>query len=311
MRNVCFTINNFTDEDVERLSVLHDKMSYLVWGKETGESGTPHIQGYCEFIDQVGFPTVKRLIGQTAHIEKRRGNPKQAAGYCKKGSCPCPDTCVYCTDFKGDYEFFFPRTDTDPETWVLGGEYGNISSQGKRTDISAPVDMLKDGATIRDVAMAFPEQHVKYHKGFRDLRALMLQPRKLDSMPEVIVLWGLTGTGKTRDAYLKFWPEEPHYVWKPSNGNWWDGYDGEKKIIIDEFRGQMTWSDILGLLDRNEFRAPYKGGFVNIVADKFVITSPFPPHKWYKEDDRYDRFKQLERRITRVIEYKGPLSGLQ
>jgi len=123
------------------------------------------------------------------------------------------------------------------------------------------------------------------------------------------VLWGPTGTGKTRDAYIKYWPDEPHYVWKPSNGNWFDGYDGEKKIIIDEFRGSMPWADILGLLDRNEFRAQFKGGFVNIQADKFVITSPFPPCKWYKDDDRYDKFAQLERRLTQVIEYKGGLTG--
>lgn len=311
MRNVCFTINNFTEEDCNRLSVCHGKMNYLVWGKEVGENGTPHIQGYCEFSEQVGFPTAKRLIGETAHLERRspRSTPKQAAGYCKKGNCGPKCMCEHCKDFDGDYEFYFCRTVETPETWVLGIELGEISSQGKRSDISAPVEMLREGGTIRDVAMAYPEQHVKYHKGFRDLRSLMLPPRSLDTMPEVIVLWGLTGTGKTRDAYIKYWPDEPHYVWKPSNGNWWDGYDGEKKIIIDEFRGQMTWSDILGLLDRNEFRAPYKGGFVNIQADKFVITSPFPPDRWYKEDDRYDRFKQLERRITKVIEYKGPLSG--
>ena len=60
----------------------------------------------------------------------------------------------------------------------------------------------------------------------------------------------------------------------------------------------------IGCGPRDRYRAPYKGGFVNIQADKFVITSPFPPHKWYKDDDRYDRYTQLERRITQVIEYK-------
>ena len=169
--------------------------------------------------------------------------------------------------------------------------------------------LVHEKKTVRETALEHPAQYIKYHKGIRDMRALVLQPRCLPSMPEVIVLWGGTGLGKTRDAYIKYWPTLPYYVWKPSNGNWWDGYDGEDKIIIDEFRGQMTWSDILGLLDRNEYRAPYKGGFVNIQASKFVITSPFPPERWYKDDDRYDRFQQLERRITKVIEYKGPLTG--
>lgn len=271
----------------------------MVTGFEVGKEGTEHIQGYVETATQLTFNQMKALLGDRAHFKQRRGAPKQAAGYCKKG-----------TDESDDYDDFFSRTVEDPESWCQPFEFGTISSQGKRTDITAPVEMLSEGSTIREVAVAFPEQFVKYHKGFRDLRSLMLPPRSLTTAPEVIVLHGPTATGKTRDAYIKYWPEEPHYVWKPSNGNWWDGYDGEKKIILDEFRGHnMTWSDILGLLDRNEFRAPYKGGFVNIQADKFIITSPFPPNMWYKDDDRYDRFKQLERRLTKVIEYKGPLSS--
>lgn len=299
-RNVCFTLNNFTRLERQRLTELTDHVRYIVFGTEVGDSGTPHIQGYAEFLNQHTVSAMKRMLGERTHFEMRRGTPKQAAGYCKKGE-----------DVALDYEHFFEtRTVEQPATWTDPYEYGTISHPGKRTDITAPVEMLTEGASVATVARAFPEQWIKYHKGFRDLRSLLLPPRNLIEMPNVIVLWGETGTGKTRDAYTKFWPDEPYYVWKPSNGNWWDGYDGQKKVIIDEFRGQMTWSDILGLLDRNEFRAPFKGGFVNIQADKFVITSPFPPHKWYKDDDRYDRFKQLERRIKSVYHYNTPLDSL-
>lgn len=303
-RSACFTLNNPSDSEIAHLQLCPtDKVRYMVTGFEIGKEGTEHIQGYVETKVQMTMNQMKALLGNRTHFEQRRGTPKQAAGYCKKGG---DDPSWF--DGKQDYEEFFPRTVEEPESWCEPFETGEISSQGKRTDITAPVEMISEGSTIREVARAFPEQYVKYHKGFRDLRSLMLPPRSLNSLPEVVVLYGPTGTGKTRDAYIKYWPDEPHYVWKPSNGNWWDGYDGEKKIIIDEFRGQMTWSDILGLLDRNQYRAPFKGGFVNIQADKFVITSPFPPDKWYKDDDRYDRFLQLERRITTVIEYKGPLS---
>ena len=297
-RSFVWTLNNFSSDDIARMSDLDNVkklFSYLLWGEEVGDSGTPHLQGYAETNGQQQFKTVALFFGNRYHAEARSGSPKQAAGYCKKG-----------TDYKDkSWCEFFPRTVEEPATWAGAFEYGRISSQGKRSDLTGPTDMIiHQKATIRDVAREFPEVFVKFNKGLRDLRALQIEPRKLDAMPHVVVLWGPTGTGKTRDAYLKFWPEEPHYVWKPSNGNWWDGYDGQKKIIIDEFRAQMTWSDILGLLDRNEYRAPFKGGFVNIVADKFVITSPFPPPFGYKQDDRYDRIEQLERRITDVHEYK-------
>ena len=313
-RHYCGTKNNYTDDDIAALHKwAQEKCTYLVYGKEVGGiNKTPHLQIYMEFENTISMKSiVKKLFPMWLGL--RKGTPKQAAGYCKKGTCPHDQdkyTCDHCKAFRGDYSFFFPRTEDDPETWQLGGEFGEISRQGKRTDLDEVVEMIvHEKKTVRETALEHPSQYIKYHKGIRDMRALVLTPRSLSAMPEVIVLWGKTGLGKTRDAYIKYWPTLSHYVWKPSNGNWWDGYDGEDKIIIDEFRGQMTWSDILGLLDRNEFRAPYKGGFVNIQASKFVITSPFPPERWYKDDDRYDRYQQLARRITKVVEYKGPLSG--
>ena len=126
----------------------------------------------------------------------------------------------------------------------------------------------------------------------------------LNTMPQVIVRWGETGTGKSEGARLKHWPTLPTHVWEPSHGQWWDGYDGQEKIILEEFRGQMPFSDLLSLLDKHSCRRPIKGGFVNIVASKFVITSPLPPSMWYKELDSYDRYNQLERRITQIIHCK-------
>jgi len=321
-RNGCFTINNPTTEDYNNLTNNGETWAqYLVFGLEHGENGTPHIQGYYESKDQHRFVKMKSFLGPRAHFEKRKGLPKEAAGYCKKGECANhiteseqtfpPDMtkrCVYCLDYPGtpkkrQWDWFFPRTMDDPETWLDAFEIGTISTQGKRTDIDAPVEMITEGHTLREVAATFPAQYVKYHKGFRDLMSVLALPRSLSQPPEVIVLWGGAETGKTRDAYLKYYPEIPYYLWKPSNGNWFDGYDGQEKMIIDEFRGTMPWADLLGLLDRNEFRAQYKGGFVQIQTRIFIITSPLPPTLWYKTDERYDRYKQLERRITRVVHH--------
>lgn len=298
-RAIVCTKNNWTDNDkVLLIQWAQSKCTYLVYGEEIGgQCGTPHLQIYFELKDAMSYTALNKKLFK-AYFKKRLGSPKHAAGYCMKGTEEPPDGEHY------DWFWFNPS-----ETWV-GEQFGELSMQGKRTDIDDPVEMIvHDKKTLREVAMEHPVQYVKYHRGFQSLRSLVLEPRQLTAMPEVVVLWGPTGMGKTRDAYIKYWPDEPHYVWKPSNGNWWDGYDGQKKIIIDEFRAQMTWSDILGLLDRNEFRAPYKGGFVNIQADRFVITSPKPPQMWYRDDDQYDSRSQLLRRITKVIEYKGPLSG--
>lgn len=81
-----FTINNWNDGDVERLSSLFpEQCSYLVYGREVGEQGTPHLQGYIAFIACTRFNAARALLGgPRAHIEIARGTPQQAAAYAKK-----------------------------------------------------------------------------------------------------------------------------------------------------------------------------------------------------------------------------------
>lgn len=81
LRNVVFTINNYTLEDI--CLCADAPWSYLVVGWEKGEEGTPHMQGYGELIKQTRFTTVKKYLPR-AHIEGRRGTQDEAIKYCKK-----------------------------------------------------------------------------------------------------------------------------------------------------------------------------------------------------------------------------------
>lgn len=318
-RSFCGTKNNPTQDDF--LHFMSEQFllyfTYFVFGFEIGQQGTPHLQFYGECKDQMRFKALTNLL-KNSHIERRQGTPKNAAGYCKKGLCEAHvkarrngdsedeiacDVCMGVTD----WEMFFPRTMDEPENWQRPFEHGVISQQGKRSELTGPTEMItEESCTLREVAKAYPTQFVKFHKGFQNLRSIIMEPRNLPTMPTVLILWGATGTGKTRDAIIQYEPDEPHYMYRPSNGNWWDGYDGEKKVIFDEFRGQMPWSDLLGVTDRNEFRAPIKGGFTQLQAHLIIFTSPCPPDTWYHLDDRYDKYSQFERRITEIIPYPQP-----
>lgn len=304
-RNVCFTLNNYTTADIDKgVEFGTNKCTYLVYGEEIGELGTPHLQGYLELNDPMSFSALqKKLFTSGCHLESRGGNSKQAAGYCKKGSCPHAIRCPDCEDFDGDHSFWFTRTAQDPATWS-GQEIGTISTQGKRSDISAPTEMIVEGNSMRQVAVAFPEQIVKYHKGFTALKSLLLPPRSLDALPTVIVHFGPTGTGKSKDAYLAL-VDTPYYEWEPDNGDWWCGYDGELAILMEEFRGQMKFGSLLKLLDRNACRRAVKGGQVQIQANTIYITSPVHPSLWYNYSDMKgdESIKQLSRRITKIIEF--------
>ena len=96
-RGWCYTLNNYTVEEHEKLQSLACK--YHVIGEEEGESGTPHLQGFIYFASAKTFLAAKKVIGERAHIEEMKGTPAQAAEYCKKegrfweqGGCPLEPT---------------------------------------------------------------------------------------------------------------------------------------------------------------------------------------------------------------------------
>jgi hypothetical protein len=79
----CFTLNNYTEQDVERLKSPGGDVVYLVAGREVGESGTPHLQGFVKFKSRKRLSQVKAIIGSTAHVECSRNQPASIE-YCKK-----------------------------------------------------------------------------------------------------------------------------------------------------------------------------------------------------------------------------------
>lgn len=80
-RNFCFTINNYTNDDIQLMKTL--PYQYLIYGYEKGENNTPHIQGYCELNKKMRFKALKEIIPR-AHIEHRKSTSEKASTYCKK-----------------------------------------------------------------------------------------------------------------------------------------------------------------------------------------------------------------------------------
>lgn len=137
-RNVCFTINNYSDADVGSLRMLSSMkgVSYIIFGKEVGELGTPHLQGYVEFTHSKPISFLHKHIPR-GHYEERRGTPQQASEYCKKDS---------------QFE-----------------EYGTISAQGTRNDLNQLCDDIQQGHTLTMVMNQYPTMYMKYPKAIESL----------------------------------------------------------------------------------------------------------------------------------------------
>nr|ATP66720.1 Rep [Rodent circovirus] len=248
-RRWCFTINNYTAEEEEKVKALASRAKYLICGREVGENGTPHLQGYVNLHKTTRMAGLKAELGGRGHFEVAKGDDTANRDYCSKG---------------GDILI----------------ESGEPQKKGKRNDLHGAVQKLLSTGQLTTVAVECPETFVKYHRG---LSALLLihpdvaTPRKWKS--EVIVYVGPPGCGKSRICL----ESAPNAYWKP-RGKWWDGYDKHEDVILDDFYGWLPFDDLLRLLDRYPLRVETKGGTVNFVAKRIFITSNKFPHEWYSEE---------------------------
>lgn len=132
-KNWCFTLNNYTAADVEKLVQLEaeSSVSYCIFGKEIGESGTPHLQGFVSFNVRKTRAAAIALCGQ-AHFTVAR-QVQNSIEYCKK---------------EGD----FTEVGTPPS-----------SSSGKRTDIDAfKEDVVQGNLNFKDLRELHSEVWAKY-----------------------------------------------------------------------------------------------------------------------------------------------------
>lgn len=272
----CWTLNNYTGDEEKAIGHSIDSRGgpkYVVFGREKGESGTPHLQGYVEFERRVRLNTVKRYIGQRAHVEYRKGTMEEAVEYCKKD---------------GDFIELGKPKDRKP---------------GRRTDLERVVGELRDGKRLREIALAEPELYCRYRNGLRDISRFSERPR--DSAPMVLFLWGLPGTGKSKFAY-EYCPES---TWSYGGDGWFDGYDGQRVAIFDDFADdcaspgerKISYALFLKLLDRYPLQVPIKGGFANWRPEVIIITSNRELDRLYLGHAAYV-WEAVRRRVTEIKE---------
>lgn len=259
-RHWCFTLNNPTTEELSTLSTTYNRSpacTYMVYQKEEGSNGTTHIQGYLEFNAAQRFGTVKRLISQRCHLEKRRGTRQQARDYCMKEE----------TRLEGPWEY---------GTWIPGG-------QGRRSDLHGVREAITSGTSEVELWDSYFPAMVRYHRGIDRYRNIKSVPR--DFEPVVHVLYGPTGTGKSKWCFDTY----PGAYWKPQD-NWWDDYDSQDAVIFDEFYGWLKFSVLLRICDRYPLRLERKGGYVTFRSKQLIFTSNVPPEEWYKNIRNFDAF---------------------
>lgn len=131
----------------------------------------------------------------------------------------------------------------------------------------------------------YPAFFCRFHKGLSLLKSGN-QAKWRDV--EVHIIWGSTGTFKTRtvmemDDVYKL---DPPY-------SWFDGYYGEKILLLDDYKkGAISRGFLLNLCDGYKLRLETKGSHTWAAWNKVYITSNFDPNNWACD--------ALKRRITTI-----------
>lgn len=148
---------------------------------------------------------------------------------------------------------------------------------------------------MMEIADEYFAKWCQYSKPF-EAYALMRSPKR-EWITEVHVLWGDTGTGKTRYAV----EQGAHPVWFDKSG-FAHGYNNEEVLIFDEFDTAVVPRNLfLQLTDRYAFTVNIKGGSRNWNPKKIYITSNYSPEDWY------GACPAVKRRITSVTHFNAPL----
>lgn len=222
-----------------------------------------HYQGYIELTSKQRLSALMKVAPKT-HFEARKGSQEQAIQYCQK-----------------DGDFI---------------EYGEKNQQGKRTDIHGMKEIVKKGATIKEIhEMAPCYQTLRFALSYMEWHG-----QKRNWKTNVIWIWGPSRTGKSTLAKAML----PNAYIKSGTTKWWKQYDGEEDVIIDDFRdSSVPLVDLLALMDGVPYTVEYKGGERQFLARNLIITTLMEPKHQYREAKHEPKI-QLYGRISMMI-YTG------
>jgi len=146
------------------------------------------------------------------------------------------------------------------------------------------------------IAQNFFQTWVRNDRALKRYR-VMVSPRRFWEM-EIITLVGETGTGKSRWAFERY-PELYNVPQTKQSGCYWDCYDGQETVFIDEMYGhRFSHGFLLQLLDRYAFMVPTHGGQVPFSSRRIIFASNAHPAEWYDEVKFPFVGGPLERRLT-------------
>lgn len=258
-----------------------DIIRYLVVQKElTPTTNKEHWQGAIHMRNACRMNKIRRLFNlgkgaDSGDIRPQMGNNKQVRDYCLKA--------------RTSLGFQF--------------EFGKPSLQGIREDIEDIKKRIEKGENDYHISQDHFGQYAQKHKWFAKYRGLHLAEKsKKFRHLNVKFLSGPTACGKTRYAYEKHDINDIFKINCSDGLKWFDGYEGQSVLILDEFKNQVPLTRLLDLLDGYQCRLEYKGGMTYAQWTTVYITSNLHEEEVYPSQTK-TLVEPLWRRITECVNF--------
>lgn len=252
-------------------------------------TGQLHWQFYVHFDTKRRLGGAKSILvtwlgehASSTHLEPMRGTRQQCIEYCQK------------SDSYESHRF----------------SYGPVPVRKRRGD--ELLAFFRSGGKLVDMASdpAWDDMLLRYSRSRLSELSSLVSRKQRDSSGSFVceVHYGPPGTGKSRRVFSCF----PDAYIKPS-GKWWDHYDGQSCVIMDDFDGSfLQFGDFKRIFDRYHTYVEIKGGVVPLLATHFILTTNTHPSNWWSGQVLgRDGRDAIWRRITRVVYYPGDVDPLE
>ena len=282
-KSYAFTLNNYTQADVDYFSTYQD-CHHLYIGKEVADSGTPHLQGYVCWGSSKRMTAVHKLHAawkRTALGVSIPGRAKINRKYCLKG--------------EQSHEEWEEMKDKGPnygKNVQIVADHCDLA-QGQRTDIDEFRDAILSGATQLELYAEYPQLMAKYRNFYQDLRKLYLKRRDYPGNGQrnrrrdidLQIHWGVPGGGKSEVANAA-----GAFGLDLASKGWFDGYDDEEAVRIEEFDWQKFDIDVVKkLFDVNPYYLNIKGTGAQCNFKTIYLTANNDPSGWWPNASEADR----------------------
>lgn len=176
-----------------------------------------YLQGYIQFINAIRFTTAKNILGTRVYLEAQKASNERARDYCFKAS-------LY-----EEYGVFISTR--------------NSSKGSRRESLSDAMQRLNRRECIRTVL----EDHPDCIRDIQLMQCYTLCER--EDKAKVLYFYGKTGKGKTFNVCRAVAAAGLSYFKKCPGHKWFDGYDKQDVLILEEFQSCFPANQFKSICD--------------------------------------------------------------